>query len=715
MEEMTASRSIMNHHLRRLLAFCLLALPGFSWPQARGGEPVTINLVNADIEAVVKLAAELTGRSFVIDPRVKGQVNVVSGQPISRDLVYPLLTSALRMHGFAVVESNGVTKILPESEARMHAPPAMTAGGGQRGRAGKEAGARATVAGDQLVTRIFTLRNSSASQLVPVLRPLMGTNNAINAVAGSNALVVTDFAANVDRLNTIVDALDRADSGEVAVMPIRHASALDIAQQLSRLMDGGASGADGVSKIAIQSDHRTNSLLLRVDGPMRLEKLRAIIEQLDQPTDAAGNIHIVPLRNADAVALARTLRDVVSGNGALPEDGQALPGATGLAAAMSSPQNAAATAGTAIPAPSTGLSQAGFAGRSIVPRSGAGAGFIQADPSTNSLIVTAPDAVYRNLRQVIDQLDRRRAQVFIEALVVEVTSDRAAEFGIQWQGGAKSGDGGVSIAGGTNFSTGTRNIIGLAENIYQAKSTGTLSVPPGLNIGLYHAGAGLGALLRLLATDSRANILSAPNLLTLDNEEARIVIGQNVPFLTGQYAQTGGTVTPTPFQTIERRDVGITLRVKPQISEGGTVRLQLQQEASSVQETTQSGPITNKRSIESTVLVDDGMTVALGGLMEDSVVKGEDKIPGLGDVPLIGGLFRYQTSNRAKKNLMVFLRPSIVRGPAGSQRLSDDRYSDLLARQRRFNRTEEVDDGPRLDMPGHGVPGSEAAPSGDRQ
>ncbi|MBV2184266.1 MAG: type II secretion system secretin GspD [Rhizobium sp.] len=702
MEEMKAGNRFIQFHLRHFLALCLIGVASSCWPQGRADDSVTINLVNADVEAVVKLAAELTGRSFVVDPRVKGQVNVVSGQPISRDLVYPLLISALRMHGFAVVESNGITKIVPEAEARMHAPPTTPGRAARRGPVGKEPGTKTALSGDQLVTRIFPLRNSSASQLLPVLRPLMGANNAINAVVGSNALVVTDFAENVDRLSTIVETLDVVDSGEVAVIPIRYASAFDIAQQLSRIMEAGTPGAEGQSKVSIQSDYRTNSLLVRADGPMRLEKLRAIVERLDQSTDG-GNIHIVPLRNADAVTLARTLRDVMSGNTASSEDALASPNTVGLTAGSAAAPTGQAVANPGISSQPLTSTQASFNGRQTASRSGS-AGFIQADPSTNSLIVTAPDAVYKNLRRVIDQLDRRRAQVFIEALVVEVTSDRAAEFGIQWQGGTE--DGRLSVVGGTNFSTGTRNIVGLAESIYQAKGTGTLSVPPGLNIGLYHAGAGLGALLRLLATDSRANILSAPNLLTLDNEEARIVIGQNVPFLTGQYAQTGSSVTPTPFQTIERRDVGITLRVKPQISEGGTVRLQLQQEASSVQETTQSGPITNKRSIESTVLVDDGMTIALGGLMEDSIVKGEDKVPGLGDVPIIGGLFRYQTSTRAKKNLMVFLRPSIVRNAADSQRLSDDRYGDLQARQQRFNDAETVEDGPRLDMPKQKLPGS---------
>jgi general secretion pathway protein D len=629
---------------------------------AAAEEQVTVNLVDADLEAVVKLAAELTGRNFVVDPRVKGSINVVSGQPVPRSLVYPLLASALRMHGYALVEAGGVTKVVPEAEARMHAPPT----GGREG-------------GDRLATRLFTLRNGSAMQLVPVLKPLVGANSVINAFPGSNTLVVTDYAENLQRLATIIEALDGADSTELRLVPVRHASAVDLAQQLGRLLDGGAPGTpnDGGPRFSVQADSRSNSLLLRADSPARLQKLLALVADLDQPQGETGGIHVVPLKNAEAVALAQTLRAVVSGTALLP------------AATTTLPAMAAATG------PGIGA-QAAAPGTSVAATTalGTAAGFIQADPATNSLIITAPESIYRNLRQVVDLLDRRRAQVFIEALVVEITRDQAEEFGIQWQLG--TGTGAARIAAGTNFSSGGRNIVGLAENLAKAEATGTLGVPPGLNIGFFNSNSGLAGLLRALAADNRANILSTPNLLTLDNEEARIVIGQNVPFLTGQYAQTGGAVTATPFQTIERKDVGLTLRVKPQISEGGTVRLQLQQEVSSVQDNTLAGPVTNKRAIESTVLVDDGRVVALGGLLEDGVSRGEDKVPGLGDVPGIGRLFRYETSKRAKKNLMVFLRPRIVRDAEATQAVSADRYAELLLGQRRFNTSAGFPGGPEL-------------------
>ena len=596
----------------------LVAALALAGPARSEEEQVTVNLVNADLEAVVKLAAELTGRNFVLDPRVKGTVNVVSGQPVPRSLVYPLLASALRMHGFAVVESGGVTKVVPEADARMHAPPA---GGGKGG-------------GDRLATRLFTLHNGSAMQLVPVLKPLVGSGSVINAFAGSNTLVVTDYGENLDRLGAIIEALDATDGAELKVVPVRHASAVDLAQQIGRLLEGGSAAPnDGGPRFSVQSDSRSNSLLLRADSPARLKKLLELVADLDQPQGETGSIHVIPLKNASALDLAQTLRAVVSGNAALPTAG-------GLSAASTTATTATTTTATALTSGdgSSGLGQsaaatvAPLAAAATTATAGTAAGFIQADVATNSLIITAPESVYRNLRQVVDLLDRRRAQVFIEALVVEITGDQAEEFGIQWLLG--TGTGAARVGAGTNFSNGTRSIVGLAESLAKAETTGVTGLAPGLNVGFYNSNSGLAGLIRALATDSRANILSTPRLLTLDNEEARIVIGQNVPFLTGQYAQTGSTTTATPFQTIERKDVGLTLRVKPQISEGGTVRLQLQQEASSVQEKTDSGPITSKRAIESTVLVDDGMVVALGGLMEDSVTTGEDKVPGLGDVQI---------------------------------------------------------------------------------
>jgi general secretion pathway protein D len=357
-----------------------------------------------------------------------------------------------------------------------------------------------------------------------------------------------------------------------------------------------------------------------------------------------------------------------------------------------------------------------------------GGGFIQADTANNALIITAPDPVYNNLRRVVEMLDKRRAQVYVEALIVELTSDRASEYGIQWQNLTGTGPSSARVIGGTNFSTGGSNIVGLIENIAKASTTGALGISPGLNLGVVFGNTpggvpNLGVLARFLETNANANILSTPNILTLDNEEARIVVGSNVPFVTGQYAQTGASVTASPFQTYDRRDVGLTLRIRPQISEGGIVRMQIFQEQSSIQGTTLSnpaGPVTNKRSIESAVVVDDGGIVVIGGLIEDSWTMGEDKVPVLGDIPLLGAMFRYETRKRAKTNLMVFLRPLIIRDAATTQGITADRYDYVIGEQHKSAKDARLMSGeapapalpPRIVAPPVQAPGTTQQPAG---
>ena len=627
-------------------------------------EMVTLNFVNADIETVAKAVSQITGKNFLLDPRVKGTVNIVSGRPVPQSVVYAFLLSALRMQGFAAVENNGMVRIMPEADAKTHAGPIFSGGKNQTG--------------DQMMTKVFHLRFESASQMVTVLRPLIAPSNTINANPNNNSLVISDYADNLARLEKIIEALDSPYGEEPQLIAVKHASAIELANTLNRLY-GDASGTpgDASQRATIVADSRTNGLIVRSDNPGKLARIRSMVASLDQPTASAGNIHVVYLKNADATRVAQTLRSIVTGETAPPASMQPLSttSTSGTTAtqqpAGSAPMNPAQPAYS-----STASSSSGGA-------SGSGSGFIQADAHNNALIITAPEAVFNNLRRVIEMLDKRRAQVFVEALIVELTSDRASEFGIQWQEVSKG-----HALGGTNFGNGGANIIGLIQNAATAKTTGSLGIPPGLNIGLATGPnsriPNLGVLARALETDANANILSTPNLLTLDNEEAKIVIGSNVPFITGQYAQTGNTATATPFQTYDRKDVGLTLKIRPQISEGGIVRLQIFQEASSIQEGTisnASGPITNKRSIESAVLVDDGGIVVIGGLIEDNFGMGEDKVPLLGDIPVLGNLFRYQTRKRTKTNLMVFLRPTIIRDAAGYQAVTADRYDYILGQQ----------------------------------
>ncbi|MGA8051327.1 MAG: type II secretion system secretin GspD, partial [Burkholderiales bacterium] len=441
--------------------------------------------------------------------------------------------------------------------------------------------------------------------------------------------------------------------------------------------------AQGMTVVA---DARSNSLIARSDDALRLARLRGLVAVLDAPpSSATGNIHVVYLKNAEAVKVAETLRAIYLGE-STPAASRGSTQAEPLGGTTASPMSSNTPTGTA-PSPTSGPMSAAYGRFATPPRTATAGGMIQADPATNSVIINAPDAIYNNLRAVLDKLDARPEQVYVEALIAEITSDKAAEFGIQWQsvGPAGSGDNSARGFGGTNFGGTGQNIVGISQN--------PASAGPGLNVGVVKGtitipGVGqilnMTALVRALETDSNANILSTPTLLTLDNEEARIVIGQNVPFITGQYALSGTATTPTPFQTIERYDVGLTLRIKPQISEGGTVRMQIYQEVSSVVDNTNpAGPITNKRAVESTVVVKDGQIVVLGGLLQDSLKDGVQKVPLLGDIPGLGALFRYNTRERSKTNLMLFLRPVVLRNPQALDSIASERYNYILGEQRK--------------------------------
>ena len=653
--------------------------------QAAGPDAVTINFVNADIEGVVKAVSDITGRNFVLDPRVKGTINIFSARPLSRAGVYEVFLSALRMQGFAAIEQRGTTQIVPEADARLYPSPTY----GPKNRPAN--------AGDRLQTQVFVLKYQSATQVMPLLRPLIAPNNSITAERTSNALVITDYANNLARIEKIIDALDQPGRSEEAVIPLQYASALDIAQTVNRLFAEsaqaeGAAGADATQRLVVVADARSNSLVARSENPSRLAKLRSIVALLDTPTSAGGNMHVIYLRNADALRVAETLRAIYAGDAPSTAVRSGLrmattlgAGALGGAALGVPPSGAGAASGTLGALPMT-LPSAATSPLGAPVQTSSLPGIIQADSATNSLIITAPDAIYNNLRAVVEKLDVRRAQVYVEALIAEVTADRAAEFGIQWQSFSGAGAGATATRGfgGTNFGAPGQNILGIAQS--------PLSAGRGLNIGVIRGrvsipGVGeildLGLLVRALETDTNANILSTPTLLTLDNEEARIVIGQNVPFITGQYALSGAATTPTPFQTIERRDVGLTLRIKPQVTQGGTVRLEIYQEVSSIGDLTNpAGVITNKRAVESMVLVDDGQIVVIGGLMQDSVRNGTEKVPVLGDIPWLGGLFHYRTRSRSKTNLMVFLRPTLLRDASSADALTNDRYEYILGQQR---------------------------------
>ena len=642
-----SSHAICASTVSLLLAGAALGLPGLSQAQtatptrAQAGEPVTLNFSNAEIEAVARTMASITGYNVVVDPRVKGTLTLVTEKPVSRTVAMNQFLAVLRLQGFTMVESAGLYKVVPEADAKLQSGAVTvidTATGGSAASA------------NQITTQIFKLNFESANSLLAILRPLISPNNTINVNPGNNSLVITDYADNLRRLAQIIAAMDVANATDVEILTLKHAIATDLAPLVLRLMESSGAGApgqaDGSFKTALVAEPRSNTLILRAANPARAALAKSLVAKLDQPISggsngAAGNIYVVYLKNADAVKLAATLRAAMSGQ-AQAAPAPAAPGAAAGAAAQSS----------------TG-------------------GQVQADATTNSLIITAPEPQYRQLRAVIDRLDGRRAQVLVESLIVEVNTDKAAEFGIQWQGAVGNADSSNIGLLGTNFTS--NNIINLAM---KAGTTTPAAPGIGVNLGVAHKTNGvyvLGFLANFLETSNSGNVLSTPNLLTLDNEEAKIVIGENVPFVTGSYSNnnTSGSTGSNPFTTVERKDVGLTLKVRPQINENGTVKLVIYQETSSVKAGTEkdaNGPTTTKRSIESSVLVDDGSIVVLGGLLQDQYGGSQEKVPGLSDVPLFGNLFKSESRGRKKTNLMVFLRPVVVRDAQTSDRLSMDRY-----------------------------------------
>jgi len=631
------------------------------------GDSITLNFNATDIELVARTMGVISGVNVVVDPRVKGQMTLISEKAVSPQVAMAQFLTSLRMQGFTMVEAAGLFKVIPEADAKLQSAAVETSDSAPSG-----------ALGGQITTQIFKLNFESANNLVTILRPLISPNNAINANPLNNSLVITDYADNLRRIARIIAALDVANATDIEVIELKNAIAVDLAPLVLRLLEsGGVAGqpgaaADGGFKSSVVAEPRSNALIVRAANAARMAQIKGLVEKLDrassQGSGELGTLRVVSLKNADATKLAATLRAAMGAG----------------AGSNATPAGGAAPGGASAPATTTG-------------------GQVQADIATNSLIITAPDPQYRQLREVIDLLDGRRAQVFIESLIAEVSSDKAADFGIQWQGAlGKVGDGAVGLLG-TNFGAGGSNILSLTTGA----ATGAVLPGKGFNLGIasqYDGKYVLGALGRFLESSGSGNVLSTPNLLTLDNEEAKIVIAQNVPFVTGQFTNTGtGNGAVNPFQTIERKDVGLTLKVKPQISANGTVKLTIYQEVSAVDTSSASsanGPTTNKRTIESNVLVEDGSVVVIGGLLQDNFTGNSDKIPGLGDLPIFGNLFKSSSRTRKKSNLMVFLRPVVVRDAASSDRLSLDRYEQMLSGMREAqpvpSQTMPINEGPVL-------------------
>lgn len=617
----------------RSLLFGLVLLLASPMPvKAQSDEPFTLNLENAELRSLIQTVSERTGRNFIVDPRVRAQVTVVSARPVTDRELYDIFETVLAVHGYAAIESEGVTRIVPSATAKQSAVPVEGQG----------------ASGDRIVTRVVAIDNVSAPQLVPILRPLLPQEAHLVAYEPTNRLIVTDSAANIDRIVRIIGRVDRPVESEIDMLRLEHASADEVAQVLETLQEGGREGQPG-PRVAV--DARTNSVLIRGDEATRLE-MRMLVANLDTPLVRDGDTRVRYLHYADAEEMVTILENLSQLQG---EEGEGGPGQ-----------------------------------REVV---------IQADASTNALIIQAPPDRMQSIDAVIRQLDIRRAQVLVEAIIVELSTDRVRELGFQFfvDGTAEGG-----LAGGTSFGGRGSNIVELAVN--------PESVGSGLTIGMADGTSGVdfGALLRVLSSDADTNILSTPSLVTLDNDEAEIVVGQNVPFITGQFAGTdvGGDVR-SPFQTIERRDVGLTLRVKPQINEGDTIKMEIEQEVSNIAQSVQTASdlVTNTRSLRTTVLVEDGQTLVLGGLIDDTVRTRAEKVPFLGDIPVLGRLFRYESTTAGKQNLMVFLHPRILHDRKLANSYTGEKYSYMRSAQLQRQREQSQIDAddmpvlPELDLP----------------
>ncbi len=610
------------------------------------------NFDNANIRAVIRTMAELTGKNFLIDPRVQGKVTIVSAQPVSLSAAYAIFLSALKAQGFtAVTGPGGVVKVLPQANARQAAPVS----------------ARWPHGGDQLVTQVISIQAGQAAQIMPLLRPLMSSAGIISVYAPTNTLIVTDYADNIRRLLRIVGNIQAAVRAPIAIVPLHYASAVDVANLLVRLGEAELPGASGTptgnySPVFIVPDTRTNSLLVRTRSKRRLELIESLVRKLDVQSASGGTTHVVYLRNARASKLAKILRGLLQGEARA---------ATKLPVTPIVP--------VALPgAPSRGPAVSSKAIKSSL---------VQADPSINALIINAPNAVYDNLRGVIAKLDIRRAQVFVQALIAEVTTNDEAELGVQWAGAAPVGASGA-VGGITNFPVTGSGIVSTAT------TPSNLASEAGLALGFVSGSVtlaggqkviGLSALARALQSVSGVNVLSTPDLLTLDNTEAKIMVGQNVPFVTGSYSTGGalGTAAVNPFQTVERKNVGLTLKIKPQITAGSNVKMQIYEDVSSIAPNI-SGAIdliTNRRELKTTVIVANGKTIVLGGLIDDDVENTWQGVPLLDEIPLIGDLFRYRQRVKKKTNLMIFLKPVIVRNSAESAGFTASRYAFMRAEE----------------------------------
>ena len=580
--------------------------------EAGDSETWTVNLKDADIRALVDQVSDITGYSFVVDPRVKGKVTVVSETPMNSSEVYDLFLSVLHVHGFTAIPGEDAIKVIQQSDAKQTA---------------EDITRFMDVPSEQLMTRVIHVENVSAMQLVPILRPMVASYGHLAGVSAANALIISDHQSNIQRMQRLIDDLDKPTDSEVEVVQLEEAYVGDMVELLEELGPdqlSGRAGSDDSRSASVVADERSNRLILRGTSTFR-EKVRELVEKLDTPGTSRGTTKVIRLSHADATKLSEMLSglmgDIAEGEGGDQGSG--------------------------------GDSDAS----------------VYADEGLNALVVRAEPQLMSEIEFIVEQLDVRRAQVLIEAAIVEISNEAGQDLGVQWATGDESGDSAAPVAGtnfenvGVSLNTVLAQILG--GSVGGGEDGGSLGLGSGLTIGAGERdsnGLTWGVLIQALSTSSKANLLSTPSIITLDNEESEIIVGQNVPFRTGQSTSTGDGLT-NPFTTIERKDIGLTLNVKPSISADDVVKLAVEQTTEDIGQSLESAAdlITEKREIKTTVLADDEETIVLGGLINEDYRVSQSKVPFLGDIPVLGALFRSETTTRQKRNLIVFLRPTILR------------------------------------------------------
>jgi len=632
-----------NNMKRFLFLVSLPLLLIFNGPLLAG----SLNVRDADVRALVTQISDITGKSFVVDPRVKGKVTVISNAEMTAGEIYEVFKSVLHVHGYATVESGDVVKIVPTNGAKQD---------------NLKLDARGAVSGEQMVTRVIDVKHTSATELVPILRPMVPQYGHVAAVASANALIISDHGQNIHRIEKIIRRIDSAESEEVEVILLKEAWVTDVVTLLENLSPA-ASSAKGnkrtvnkSSRVRIVADERSNRLILKGEKSARA-RIRKLVKELDKPSTKSGTIQVIYLQHADAVKIAEII--------------------TGLLTQRSQPVRTV---------------KAGARTSSGKASTGAQSSMIQADESLNALVVQAEPGQMAEIKNIVSQLDVRRAQVLIEAAIVEISASAGQDLGVQWGFGFNN----EGPVGGINFDNVGNSISAIAAAVANPTAAATTALANGITLGGgKRSGDNIefGAILQALASTANTNILSTPSIMTIDNQEAEIVVGQNVPFITGSTTNTSSG-TNNPFTTVSREDIGLTLRVIPHIHDGDVLRLEIYQETSDLVAPpagiNASDITTTKRSIKTVILSDDEQTIVLGGLVRDDVIDSVSKVPLLGDVPFFGRLFRSNTQQHSKKNLMVFLRPTILRDEKSATALTHQKYSGIKMLQNEMEKNRGI-------------------------